>query len=57
MKIGIPTKVGTLTPFEGGKCWAPLYWECVQDHGHKWDPIMTLKTSGDIGERTQMLIV
>ena len=39
-------------------CRAPLHEECLQHHGHKGDPgVLTLGTSGAIGERAQVILV
>ena len=38
-------------------CRAPLLEECLQHHGHKGDPGVTLGTCGTIGERAQVILV
>ena len=38
-------------------CRTPLHEECLQHHGHKGDPRVTLGTCDAIGERAQVILV
>ena len=42
---------------ESTGCRTPLLEECLQHHGHKGDPGVTLGTCGAIGERAQVILV
>ena len=54
------------TTCEGSKFWLhriffdchiPLNEECPKHHGHKWDLGMTSGTCGNVGEKTQLMLV
>jgi hypothetical protein len=38
-------------------CCTPIHEECLQHHGHKGDPGVTLGTCDAIGERAQVILV
>ena len=38
-------------------CYAPLFEECLQDHGHKRDPEVTFKAFDVVAQKAEVILV